>query len=39
MSTVRAKNEFPLKEDRIDLPFGEEKVLLQKIVIILQSDF
>jgi len=38
VSAMRAEDEFPLKKDRIDLPFGEEKVLLQKIVIVLQSD-
>src|SRR6266576_3016836 len=38
VSAMCAEDEFPLKKDRIDLPCGEEKVLLQKIVIVLQSE-
>ena len=39
MRSMCAENEFPLEKDRLDLPSGEEKVLLQKILIVLQSDF
>src|SRR5213594_1751188 len=39
VSTVRAEDEFPLEKNGLDLPCGEEKVLLQKILIVLQSDF
>ena len=39
VGAVSAKNEFPLEKDRLDLPCREEKVLLQKILIVLQSDF
>ena len=39
VSAVRAEDEFELKKDRIDVAIGEEKVLFQKIVIVLQSDF
>jgi hypothetical protein len=34
-----AEDEFPLEKDRLDLPSREEKILLQKILIVLQSDF
>jgi hypothetical protein len=36
---MRAENEFPLEEHRLDFPGGKEKVLLQKILVVLQSDF
>ena len=36
---VRAEDEFELEKNRIDLAIREEEVLLQKIVIVLQSDF
>ena len=36
---MSAEDEFPLKKDRLDFPCREEKVLLQKILIVLQSDF
>ena len=36
---VRAEDEFELEEDRIDVAAGEELVLLQEIVIVLQPDF
>ena len=39
VSAMRAKDEFPLEKNGLDLPCGEEKVLLQKILIVLQSDF
>src|SRR5438045_8544510 len=39
VSAMCAENEFPLEKDRLDLPSREEKVLLQKILIVLQSDF
>ncbi len=39
MRSMCAQNEFPLEKDRLDLPSGEEKILLQKILIVLQSDF
>src|SRR5438874_10983863 len=39
VSAVSAENEFPLEKDRLDLPCREKKVLLQKILIVLQSDF
>jgi hypothetical protein len=39
VSAVRAQDEFELEKNRIDLPFGEEKVFLKKIVIVLQPDF
>jgi hypothetical protein len=39
VGAVRAENEFPLKKDRLYLPCREEKILLQKILIVLQSDF
>jgi hypothetical protein len=34
-----AENEFPLEEDRLDFPGGEKKVFLEKILVVLQSDF
>ena len=37
--SMRAEDEFPLEKNGLDLPCGEEKVLLQKILIVLQSDF
>jgi len=39
VGTVSAENEFPLEKNRLDFPSGEEKILLQKILIVLQSDF
>src|SRR5215468_387089 len=39
VSTVRAENEFPLQKDRLDFPCREEKVFLQKILVVLQADF
>src|SRR6266480_1131237 len=39
VSAMRAEDEFPLKKNGLDLPSGEEKILLQKILIVLQSDF
>jgi hypothetical protein len=39
VSTVRAKNEFPLEKNRLDFPSGEEEIFFQKILIVLQSDF
>src|SRR5205085_5173389 len=33
------EDEFELEENGIDIPGGEEGVLLQKIVIVLQADF
>src|SRR5437867_11293114 len=38
VGAVSTKKEFPLAKDRLDLPCREEKVLLQKILIVLQSD-
>src|SRR6266513_6087620 len=38
VSTVRAEDEFPLEKNGLDLPCGEEKVVLQKILVVLQSD-
>jgi hypothetical protein len=38
VGAVRAKDEFPLEKDRLDFPSGKEKVLLQKILVVLQSD-
>ena len=35
--SMRAEDEFELKENRIDLAIGEEEVRLQKIMIVLQS--
>jgi hypothetical protein len=34
-----AENEFPLQKDRLNLPWGKEKVLLQEILVVLQADF
>src|SRR5436190_8418073 len=39
VGAMGAENEFPLEENRLDFPCREEKVLLQKILIVLQSDF
>src|SRR5437773_4567169 len=39
VSAMRAENEFPLEKNGLDFPSGEEKILLQKILIVLQSDF
>ena len=39
VSTVRAKDEFELEKDRIDISIGEEKVFFEKIVIVLQAEF
>jgi len=39
MRSMCAEDEFPLEKNGLDLPCGEEKVLLQKILIVLQSDF
>ena len=39
MSTVRTEDEFELEKKRIDLALGQEKVLLEKIVIVLQTEF
>src|SRR5438552_16249648 len=39
MRTVRAEDEFELKKNRIDIATGEKKVLLEKVMIVLQSDF
>ena len=36
---VRAEDEFELKKERIFIATGQEEVLLQKVVIVLQSDF
>ena len=36
---MRAENEFKLEKKRIDLACGQEKVLLEKIVIVLQTEF
>ncbi len=38
MRAVRAENEFELKENRIDVTIGQEEILLQKIVIVLQPE-
>jgi hypothetical protein len=35
---MRAENEFPLEKDRLDLSRGKEKVFLQKILVVLQSE-
>ena len=35
---MRAEDEFELQENRIDFAIGEEKVRLQKIMIVLQSQ-
>jgi hypothetical protein len=37
--TVRAEDEFELEEDRVDIAAGQEKILFQEIVIVLQPDF
>jgi hypothetical protein len=34
-----AEDEFPLEKDRFNLPWGKEKVLLQEILVVLQTDF
>ena len=39
VSAVGAKNEFELEKDRIDIAIGEKKVFVEKIMIVLQSDF
>src|SRR6266478_187539 len=39
VSTVGAENEFPLEKNGFDLPCREEKVLLEEILVVLQSDF
>src|SRR5207244_5776312 len=39
VSAMGAKNEFPLEENRFYLPCREEKVLLEEILVVLQSDF
>ena len=39
VSTVSAENEFKLEEKRIHLAIGQEKVLFEKIVIVLQTQF
>src|SRR6266581_3820718 len=39
VSAMCAEDEFPLEKDRFDFACGEEKVFLQKILIVLQSDF
>lgn len=36
---MRAEDEFELKKDRIDVPSGKKKVLLQEVVIVLQPEF
>jgi hypothetical protein len=38
MGSVCAENEFKLKKDRINVTIGEEKVFVEKIVIVLQTD-
>jgi hypothetical protein len=38
VSAMRAENEFELQKDRVDLAIGKEEVLLQEIVIVLESD-
>src|SRR5439155_7817294 len=39
VSAMCAENEFALKKDRLDFPWGEEKVFLEEILVVLQSDF
>jgi hypothetical protein len=39
VGTVRTEDEFELKENRIDIAGREEKVFLEKIMIVLQPDF
>src|SRR5581483_3742565 len=39
VSTVRTENEFELQKERIDFALGQEEVLLEKIVIVLQAEF
>ena len=39
MRSMCTKDEFELEKDRIDITTGQEKVLLEKIVVVLQSDF
>ena len=38
VSAVGAEDEFELKKDRIDVTIREEKVFVEKIVIVLQTD-
>ena len=39
MSAVGAEDEFELQENRIDVPPGQEKGFIDKIVIVLKPDF
>src|SRR5689334_17681231 len=39
MGAVGAKNELELKKNRVNVAAGQEKSVLQKIVIVLQADF
>jgi len=36
--TVRAEDEFELKKDRIDIATGEEKCVVDKVMIVLQPN-
>ena len=36
---MRAEDEFELEKKRIDLALRQEKILLEKIVIVLQAEF
>jgi hypothetical protein len=38
VSAVGAEDEFKLKKDRIDVTICEEKVFVEKVVIVLQSN-
>ena len=38
LGAMRAENEFELEKNRIDVAIGEEEVLLQEIVVVLQPD-
>ena len=39
MCTVRTEDEFELKENRIDVAARQEKIFLEEIMIVLQTDF
>ena len=39
MGAVRAEDEFELEKNGIDVATGQEKVVFEKVVIVLQPDF